>query len=97
VGVVLELMQFRLLAGTQLDDFLAADRRLQTEFAYLQPGLLRRTTARNEAGEWVVVDFWRTPADADACADRWEQDRIAQAFMALVDRGSVRVQRYSTL
>jgi hypothetical protein len=34
VGVVLELMQFRLLAGTQLDDFLAADRRLQTEFAY---------------------------------------------------------------
>ncbi len=90
-------MQFCLLPGTRLEEFLAADHRLQTEFGYAQPGLLRRTTARNDSGEWVVIDLWRTAADADACAERWEQDQIAQAFMTLVDRNSVRVQRFSTI
>jgi len=95
--VVIELMQFRLRPETRAQDFLQADHRLQTEFAYLQPGLLRRTTASNEGGEWLVVDLWRTAGDADACAERWEQDQVALAFMALIDASSVRVQRFSTV
>ena len=90
-------MQFRLLPGTSDDDFREADVRLQTEFAYQQPGLLRRTTARNNNGEWLVIDHWRSDRDADACAELWEQDQIAQSFMALIDRSSVRVQRFSTV
>lgn len=96
-SVVIELMQFRLLAGTHDKEFLAADRRLQTEFAYQQPGLLRRTTTRGQNGEWLVIDHWRTDRDADACAERWDQDPIAQSFMDLIDRSSVRVQRFWTV
>jgi hypothetical protein len=95
--VVIELMQFRLLPETTVDEFVAADDRLQTDFAYQQPGLLRRTTARGDNGEWVVIDHWRSESDANACAERWEHDTVAQAFMRLLDRSSVRVQRFSTL
>ena len=90
-------MLFRLRAETSENDFLAADRRLQTDFAYRQPGLLRRTTARSNNGEWLVIDYWRRDADADTCAEHWEQDRIAQAFMDLIDRTSVRVERFRTI
>jgi hypothetical protein len=90
-------MQFRLAAETSENDFLAADRRLQTDFAYRQPGLLRRTTARSNNGDWLVIDFWRKDGDADSCAERWEQDQIAQSFMDLIDRRSVRVERFWTL
>ena len=99
VGVV-ETMTFRLAADADEGEFLAADRRLQTDFAYRQPGLLRRTTARGasgRAGEWVVVDLWRTEEDADACAARWDRDETAQAFMAFVDRSTVDVRRYLDL
>jgi hypothetical protein len=92
--VVIELMQFRLVPGTPVEEFLSADRRLQTEFAYQQPGLLRRTSARGVDGEWLVIDHWRTDADADACAERWDQDEVAGAFMRLVDESSLRVQRF---
>jgi hypothetical protein len=95
--VVIELMQFRTLPGVREEEFLAADRRLQTEFAYQQRGLLRRTTARSTDGEWLVIDHWQTAADADACSERWDHDSIAQQFMSLVDSGSVRVQRFSTI
>ena len=89
-------MQFRLLPEAVVEEFLTADRRLQTEFAYQQPGLLRRTLAWSEDGEWLVIDHWRSASDADACAQRWDEDVVAQAFMSMVDRSSVRVQRFNT-
>jgi hypothetical protein len=94
---VIEIMTFRLSGSTDEAAFLAADRRLQVEFAYRQPGLLRRTTARHPDGEWIVVDLWRSEADADACSARWDGDAVAAAFMALVDRTSVQVRRYHEL
>lgn len=94
---VIEIMRFRLAAGTPEDEFLAADRRLQEEFAYRQPGMVRRTTARGEDGGWIVIDLWRSAADADACDRRWDGDPVAQAFMALVDRATVSTERYAPL
>lgn len=90
-------MRFRLDPGTAEEEFLAADRRLQENFAYQQPGLLRRTTARGEDGGWIVIDLWRSAADADACDRRWDTDPVAQAFMALLDRSSVSSERYHPL
>lgn len=94
---MIELMRFRLAPGRDMAEFLAADRRVQEDFAYHQPGLLRRTTARAEDGSWIVIDLWRSAADADACDARWEDDPVAQAFMALLDRSSVRTERYLPL
>jgi len=89
-------MRFRLAEGADPAEFLAADRRLQTEFAYRQPGLLRRTLARGDEGEWLVIDLWRSDADADRCAEVWEGHPVTTAFMALVDGESVSVARYRT-
>ena len=90
-------MRFRLLPGGDEAAFLTADRRVQEEFGYQQPGLLRRTTARGADGGWIVIDLWRSAADADACDARWQQDPVAQGFMALVDRSSVTVERFTPL
>ena len=97
---VIETMTFRLAAGEDEVAFLAADKRLQTDFAYQQPGLVRRTTAQGDgtrAGEWIVIDLWESAQHADACAERWESDPIAQEFMAFVDRSTVEVRRYNDL
>jgi len=90
-------MTFRLGAGVDEAAFLAVDKRLQTDFAYQQPGLLRRTTARSADGQWIVIDLWASPADADACARRWESDPTATEFMSFVDRATVSVVRYELL
>ena len=90
-------MRFRLLSRSDEAAFLAADRRVQEEFAYQQPGLLRRTTACGEDGGWIVIDLWRSAADADACDARWEHDPVTQGFMALLDRASVSTERYVPL
>jgi hypothetical protein len=94
---VIEIMRFRLAAGAAESAFLAADGALQEEFAYHQPGLLRRTVARGDGGAWIVIDLWRSGEDADASATRWDVDPVAQRFMEMVDRSTVTTERYTPL
>jgi hypothetical protein len=94
---VIEILAFRLKEGADEAAFLAADKRVQVEFAYQQPGLLRRTTARAEDGNWMVIDIWQTAEHADACEARWGEDEVAQEFTSFVDPATVRSKRFFEL
>jgi hypothetical protein len=94
---LLETTTFRLAPTTDEAAFLDADRRIQTEFLYHQPGLLRRTTARGGGGEWVVVVVWQSESAADAAAQQSAREAAVSEFTALVDQSTVRTARYSTL
>jgi hypothetical protein len=94
---MIEIRRFRMAEGSSEESFLRADKALQQDFAYQQPGLLRRTTAKSDDGHWVEIELWRSTADADACTDRWPGDPVAQEFMRHVDRGSVTTERYTEL
>lgn len=92
--MVVELTTLRFLRGTQETAFLAADARVQSDFFYQQPGLVRRTTARG-AGDWLIVCFWESEAAASSAAEAARTDRAAMAFASLVEVTDVR--RYVTL
>ena len=94
---VVEVMTFRLREGAGEDEFLAADRDVQTEFVPTHRGFQRRTTARGVDGEWAVVTLWVSDEDAEASAARGVDDDVVGAFMALVEPTSVRTKRYATL
>jgi hypothetical protein len=89
--VVIETLTFRTAPGTDDADFLAADRRVQTEVMYHQPGFLRRTTARNADGDWLVIMLWQDAASADAAA------LLDAAVTGLADPATVDRRRYTTL
>lgn len=93
---VIETTTFRLAAGADEDAFLAADERVQADFAYQQEGMLRRTTARGDEG-WIVIElFWSAEA-ADAAARQRDSDPAVATFMELVDPASVQTRRYTAL
>lgn len=95
--MVIEIVRFRLAAGIDESAFRAADKRVQTEFAYQQPGLLRRTTARGPDGSWMVVDLWDGDADADRGNELWGRDPATEAYTRLIDPASVTTERFETL
>lgn len=90
-------MNFRLRPDADEEEFKAADRRVQTRFAYHRAGLHRRTTARSAGGEWIVISLWRSAHDADTSADAARRDDSTAGFAALVEASSVRTERYDTL
>ena len=90
---VIETQTFRLREGVSEEDFLAADKVMQQEFAYQQYGLLRRTTARGRDGDWIVVTLWYELENAQAAADAI--DPVKSGFLDLIEH--VEIARYETL
>jgi heme-degrading monooxygenase HmoA len=92
--MVLETRTFRLVEGADEAAFLAADRRVQAHLSANRAGFLRRTTARADNGEWLVVTIWQTGADAEANAG---DHTVDAEFDALIDRAADETKQYETL
>jgi heme-degrading monooxygenase HmoA len=94
--MVIDVSTFRLAAGTAEDDFLATDRRWQTELVPNREGFVRRTTARR-ADDWVVITLWATEADVVGFEAESAAHEVRRAFAAMVDSGSIHAARFDTL
>jgi len=94
---VIESLSFRLRSDADDVAFLLADKRLQSDFAYRQPGLLRRTVARGEDAEWVVLTLWDGPGSADAGDPMRSGDDACREFRSYIDPDSVSVKRFHEL
>ena len=94
---VVETLTFRLAPGSEESAFLEADRAWQDELIPNQPGFARRTTARGDDGEWLVVTLWGSAGDAGAFGALAESAPVARRFRSLLDPASVRTGRYTTL
>ena len=85
---MIENQTFRLAAGADEAAFRADDSRVQQEIAYRQPGIVRRTTAVSDDGEWLVSTLWESRAHADAAAS------VLDALAAHIDASTIRTSRY---
>jgi hypothetical protein len=94
---MIELTTFRLTSDADEPQFRKADRKVQVEFAYHQPGLLRRTTAHSTDGGWMVIEIWRSEREADACLRKRPAEVATAGFLSSIDPTTLRTTRYSTL
>jgi hypothetical protein len=94
---MINVLTFRLLDGVDETTFIAADARLQTEFANLQPGMVRRTTARGDDGGWAVFTIWASAEAAEAVAASSGENEVVAEFLALIDRSTLAVDQYYEL
>jgi len=83
---VIETTTFRLADGVDEAAFLEADEQVRTGFLYHQPGIMRATTAKSDAGEWILVVLWASEDAADAAAEAERKDPAVERFMQLVLR-----------
>jgi hypothetical protein len=90
---VIEIMTFRLVDDADESTFRTVDGRVQVECAYQQPGFLRRTLGRSD-DRWLVLQVWVSVDAADAARAVFDASPIGAAFMALVDRNSLAVERF---
>jgi heme-degrading monooxygenase HmoA len=93
---IVEITTFRLAEGVSAEPFLALDKRIQTELVYLQPGCLRRTTARH-GDDWAVVTLWASDDDAAAFQRAADRHPLQREFEQAVEAGTFHLTRYTTL
>jgi len=89
---VFEILTFRLAPGVDEATFRAIDERVQVEFAYQQPGLVRRTLGRHDDGRWLALTIWTDSESALAAHERFVETDVGREFAAAVT--DVAVERF---
>ena len=79
-----EILTFRLAPGVGEAAFRAIDERVQTEFVYQQPGILRRTLGRHDDGRWLALTLWADASAADAAERAFEVSDLGARFTAMI-------------
>lgn len=84
---VIQTTTFQLAEGADEGTFLQSDHHAQAVLSSNR-GIIRRTTARSEAGTWLVLTLWRSEDDA----------RVASSpALAGVDELTVETRWFATL
>ena len=95
---MIEIRVFGLRPEVSEEEFLAADKRVQSEFSPFQPGFVRRTTARgSNAQSWLVLSLWSSGDALDRALAAATSDPAASAFDALIDPATARTARFEEL
>jgi len=87
-------MTFRLREGVEPASFLQLDAQIQTEVAYQQPGLLRRTAGRSDTDRWLILQTWATGDAADLGRAALNSSPLWLELDAMVEPESVRLERF---
>jgi hypothetical protein len=95
-GPVMEIVTFRLTPGTSDADFIAAAKGTERMVA-AQPGFIRRSLLRDEAGVWTDTVEWQSLAQAHAAAETLMVDPAFAPFGAAIDMTSLNMRHLPIL
>jgi heme-degrading monooxygenase HmoA len=94
---VIEVVRFRLAAGTDEKTFLAADRVAEEQYISRQPGFAGRETARADDGSWLVVIRWDSRDAAEAAIAGFADAPASKGFLTCVDPSSTTAECFSVI
>ena len=87
---------FRLVPGTDLEEFLAADERFEREFADNLPGASGRMVGRNEDGQWIVIQCFESSESFAGAAHATTGLDAVEALHRFIDFDTHVVSVYET-
>ena len=93
----LEIVIFKVNAGTDVSEFIKMSADMKEGFARKQKGFLSRTFARNGNDEWVDVIRWETMADAEAASKAAMQSPVCAPMFRMIDEASVKMMHFDIL
>lgn len=94
---VMKTICFQLEDDADDAEFRQANELVQAGFTYQQPGIIRRTAAKDDGGQWLVVEIWDSPESEQSSFQSWQSSPIADAYLGFINSDSIAVRQYDTL
>jgi hypothetical protein len=97
-GAIIEVTSFRTKSGSVGSTaFQKRDSEISRDYTSQQPGFLKRLSGVNEKGEYVVVVYWKTMADAEASMNKFMTDKSVADYAGMIDGPTMKMNRYKML
>ncbi|MGC6429993.1 MAG: hypothetical protein ACON5F_03020 [Jejuia sp.] len=92
---VLEVTTFKLKTTANASLFNKSDAEVESNFTSKQPGFIKRQSAVTENGEYTVLVYWKTTADADASMQKFMGDDSVADYASMIDASTMKMARYN--
>ena len=89
--MIIEIAQFKLVAGVSEEDFLKEAEAVQKNFLEKQSGYIDRELLKSDDDLWVDVLHWNSMGEAQKAAEVMMDDPATQGLMQKIDPSSVKM------
>jgi len=96
-SIVIEVTTFEVKKDVDIAAFEKRDHEIEKQYTKKQPGFLKRMSGVNDDGEYVVVVYWKTMADAEASMSKFMNDKSVADYANMIKGSTMKMSRYSSL
>lgn len=93
--LVLEVTTFNIKTTASMQTFNALDAEVESNFTSKQPGFIKRQSAVDENGNYLVIVYWNTLADAQASMNKFMADESVADYASMIEGATMKMNRYT--
>lgn len=94
-NTIMEVTTFNTNSGVNPVAFANRDAQVENDFTSAQPGFIKRQAGVDEKGNYVVVVYWKSLADADASMKKFMDDASVADYAQMIDGPTMKMARYT--
>lgn len=92
---IMEVTTFNINSTADPMKFATGDAQVETNFTSQQPGFIKRQSGVDDKGNYVVVVYWKSMADADASMKKFMGDASVADYAKMIDGPTMKLSRYA--
>ena len=92
---IMEVTTFNIKSDVNPEKFAKRDGQVEADFTNQQPGFIKRQSAVDEEGNYVIVVYWKSIEDASASMNKFMNDASVGDYAQMIDGPSMKMARYT--
>lgn len=93
--LVVEITTFYLKTTASQKTFNTLDAEVESNFTSKQPGFIKRQSSVDENGNYIIIVYWNTRADAEASMNKFMSDASVADYAGMIEGETMKMNRYS--
>lgn len=95
IKTIMEVTTFSINPAVDSVAFSKRDAEIENDFTNKQPGFIKRQSGVDNEGNYVVVVYWESVADADASMNKFMSDTSVMDYAQMIDASTMKMSRYT--
>ncbi|MFK7776104.1 MAG: nuclear transport factor 2 family protein [Saprospiraceae bacterium] len=92
---IMEVTTFNINSNVNSMIFAKRDAEVESDFTSKQPGFIKRQSGVDDKGNYVVVVYWKSLADAGASMNKFMGDASVADYAQMIDGPTMKMSRYA--
>ncbi len=91
---IMEVSTFNINSDVDPMAFAKRDAKVESSFTSKQPGFIRRQSGVDDKGNYIVIVYWKSVADADASMNKFMSDTSVADYAQMINGSTMKMSRY---